>query len=94
MLKPSVFSVTASSDVTRLTEPVVSHTLSVPGDSTEPAPLGLAQRAVHVHAAACRGRQRVSHCHTIPDMYDATPVPYHFSPREPNTLGRAGSTRR
>lgn len=51
MLKQSVFSVTASSHVTHLTEPVVSHTLSVPGDSTEPAPLGLAQRAVHVHTA-------------------------------------------
>lgn len=41
-----------------LSKPVVTHTVSVPGDTTEPTPLGSAARAAHVHASTFRGTQQ------------------------------------
>lgn len=72
------------------TEPVVSHALPVPEDSTQPAPFCLAQRTLHVHAATCRGKQhmcRPGRTSLVAKCWKKL-ASYRFSPRARNTLGK------
>lgn len=72
------------------TKPVISHTLSVPEDSTQPTPFCLTQRTHHVHTAACRGRRHINTPGrtTLVENCWKKLCSYRFSPQALNTLGK------
>lgn len=72
------------------TKPVISHTLPVPEDSTQPTPFCLAQRTQHVHTATCKGRRHINtpgSTSLVENCWKKLCL-YHFSPRVLNTLGK------
>lgn len=75
------------------TKPVISHTLPVPEDSTQPTPFCLAQRTQHVHTATCNGRQHMNtpgRTSLVENCWKKLGL-YHFSPQALNTLGKVWS---